>query len=356
MDRYNFKSIEEKWQKFWNKNKTFKSKKDLSKKKEETHYDFKPFLFSRSGCKVGRLLLTREKSGTTIQQKLFYKQGDTVKIVEEIDGLKLWKKISPDTVPEIQWKSIEPTYSTLVVNYLKGDNLLNFLLNGSTTGDVLKMADALAKKLSKVWSNNLQKGKKESGLVKQIVKRKQAIINVHQDFFEEFTIDKNKKPISFGKILNQALKLEQKVQMPFKVFCHGDFNLDNVLFESKSDTIRFIDVHRSGYNDYAQELSVFIVSSLRIKIDDENIQKKIKVLNTALFEFGKKFAKDHNDTYFEARFAFGLFRSFVTSTRFLQDDEWYNKLRMNALTVIKALEHSKKDFKEFSFDIKSILN
>ena len=26
MDRYNFKSIEEKWQKFWDKNKTFKSK------------------------------------------------------------------------------------------------------------------------------------------------------------------------------------------------------------------------------------------------------------------------------------------------------------------------------------------
>ncbi len=33
MDRYNFKSTEEKWQKFWDKNKTFKTKKDLSKKK-----------------------------------------------------------------------------------------------------------------------------------------------------------------------------------------------------------------------------------------------------------------------------------------------------------------------------------
>ena len=33
MDRYNFKSVEEKWQKFWEKNKTFKSKTDLSKKK-----------------------------------------------------------------------------------------------------------------------------------------------------------------------------------------------------------------------------------------------------------------------------------------------------------------------------------
>ena len=33
MDRYNFKSTEKKWQEFWEKNKTFKTKKDLSKKK-----------------------------------------------------------------------------------------------------------------------------------------------------------------------------------------------------------------------------------------------------------------------------------------------------------------------------------
>ena len=33
MDRYNFKTTEERWQKFWEKNKTFKTKKDLSKKK-----------------------------------------------------------------------------------------------------------------------------------------------------------------------------------------------------------------------------------------------------------------------------------------------------------------------------------
>ncbi len=33
MQRYNFKSVEEKWQKFWEENKTFKAKKDLNKKK-----------------------------------------------------------------------------------------------------------------------------------------------------------------------------------------------------------------------------------------------------------------------------------------------------------------------------------
>ena len=33
MDRYNFKSIEEKWQKFWEENKTFKAEIDKTKKK-----------------------------------------------------------------------------------------------------------------------------------------------------------------------------------------------------------------------------------------------------------------------------------------------------------------------------------
>ena len=33
MSRYNFKSIEAKWQKYWEKNKSFKVKTDPSKKK-----------------------------------------------------------------------------------------------------------------------------------------------------------------------------------------------------------------------------------------------------------------------------------------------------------------------------------
>ena len=33
MERYNFKSVENKWQKFWEENNSFKSKLDLSKEK-----------------------------------------------------------------------------------------------------------------------------------------------------------------------------------------------------------------------------------------------------------------------------------------------------------------------------------
>ena len=33
MERYNFKSVESKWQKFWDKNKSFKTTNDKTKKK-----------------------------------------------------------------------------------------------------------------------------------------------------------------------------------------------------------------------------------------------------------------------------------------------------------------------------------
>ena len=33
MERYNFKSVESKWQKFWDDNKSFKTSNDKSKKK-----------------------------------------------------------------------------------------------------------------------------------------------------------------------------------------------------------------------------------------------------------------------------------------------------------------------------------
>lgn len=329
---------------------------DLSKENETTHYEFKPFLFSRSGCKVGRLRLERQTSKERIDQKLFYKQGDKTKISAEIKGLKRWGKKAPGTVPDIIWSSIDGNNSTLVVNYINGVNLLAYLLGESKTSDVKKVSKALQKQLESIWESKIVKKKKASTFVKQIISRKEAITNVHEDFFEEFKVGKKKKTVNFTKVLKEALQLEKEVHAPFQVLCHGDFNLDNILYKPEKQTVHFIDVHRSAYKDYAQDVSVFVVSSLRIKLEDASVKKKTNLLSLELFEFAKSFAKKHNDPYFEARFAFGLFRSFITSTRFLHDDEWYQKMRMNALTVMEALQDAKKDFTKFTFDLKEILD
>ena len=38
MERYNFKLVENKWQKFWDENKTFKSKIDKNKKNKDFNF------------------------------------------------------------------------------------------------------------------------------------------------------------------------------------------------------------------------------------------------------------------------------------------------------------------------------
>ena len=43
MDRYNFKIVEEKWQKFWDQEKTFSTKVDKNKKTKNS----KPYIYKK---------------------------------------------------------------------------------------------------------------------------------------------------------------------------------------------------------------------------------------------------------------------------------------------------------------------
>ncbi len=327
--------------------------KDLTPKKAEASYDFKPFLFSRSGCKVGRLLIETNESE---KQRLFYKQGDSKKIKDEIVKLKQWEKKFPNTVPAIKWQQHNGDGSTLVVNYLQGENLLNYVLKKGSKVEVEEATQVLTQRLTEIWSKEKVKKTSSSGFVKQILKRKKAIEHVHEDFFEAFKSGNGKEKIDFAKALKEAEAMEKKVKTTFQVWCHGDFNLDNIIYHPKNKTVSFIDVHRSGYNDYVQEISVFMVSMLRIQSADKPVKEKTRILVKAMYAFGKQFAESHKDKYFDARLAFGLFRSLVTSTRFLQDDEWYHQLRMWAWGILQSLEKEKKDLKKYTFSPELILN
>ncbi len=327
---------------------------DLTGKSTQVDYDFKPFLFSRSGCKVGRLDIT-EQNGHAKNMRLFYKQGDSAKIKGEIAALKKWHKKFPKSVPQIKWESHSPGGSTLVVNYLEGANLLNFVLEKGSTAEVEKAADVLAQRIENIWSAEKQQRKSASDFVNQINKRKRAIEHVHEDFFEAFKSEDGKEKIDFAKALKRAKKLEKKVHAPFSVWCHGDFNLDNIIYNPKKERVRFIDVHRSGYGDYAQELSVFMVSMLRIQSEDKQVKEKTALLIARMYQLGSDFAQQHKDPFFQARLAFGLFRSLVTSTRFLQDDVWYHQLRMWAWRVLQSLEADQDNLKQYQFNLQILL-
>lgn len=326
--------------------------KVLSKGDKKADYTFTPFLFSKSGCKVGKLEISSK--GNTRQ--FFYKQGATGKIQEEIDSLKRWNKSFPGLTPHIMWESKGKTSSTLVVNRLNGTDLLQYSLGDNSQKKVLKAADLLCDQIDEIWTKHTKKSRISSSTIRQIKKRESAILKIHKDFYQEVKIKGITKPVKFNKLIDKAALIEKLVKTPVLVLAHGDFNLDNIFYNEEQNKIYFIDTHRSDFKDYAQEIAVFIVSALRTKVEEENAKEKLNALCKTLFEFGINFSRKQNDQYFQARLALGLFRSFITSTRFQYNDEWYNLLRKNAILTFEQLESSKKNLKDFKFNLDLILH
>lgn len=325
----------------------------LSKKYKVIDYQFKPFLFSRSGCKVGRLVLnTKAKKGSK-EVTFFYKQGAKNKIEEEVEGIELWQKHFQGLVPNIVFKAKGKTHGTLVVDYFPGQNLLNYILEKPKRESLDEVLDGLCQQLRKVWNETKVKKRQRSHMMRQVQQRKKAITDVHSSFFDP--VIRKKKHIDFDDMLKQAIRLERKVYTKHLVLGHGDFNLDNVLCGEKNNEIRWVDVHRSGYKDYAQEIAVFIVSCLRIPVGDTQVTNDLHHTCRRVYEVARSFAKQQDDTYFEARFTFGLFRSFVTSTRFLPDDEWYHKMRKQAIIAMDLLQSNSKNLSKLSLDLEKIL-
>ncbi len=84
--------------------------------------------------------------------------------------------------------------------------------------------------------------------------------------------------------------LEPLLAPPVSVRLHGDFNTNNVVLDPATERVHFIDVHRSGPGDYAQDVGVLLVSNLRHPIQDVRIRAELARLNRLIEGFASEFA------------------------------------------------------------------
>ena len=146
---------------------------------------------------------------------------------------------------------------------------------------------------------------------------------------------------AFETLLKKAKTAEAKVKPPFSVYIHGDFNVDNIIYDPMEKRINFIDLHRSSYMDYIQDVSVFMVSNYRLQILEARSRERILSVARRFHRFAAKFARDAGDDTFEYRLAFGLARSFATSTRFVLDKSLARAMYLRARYLIeRAIEVS----------------
>ncbi|MFT7044389.1 MAG: phosphate uptake regulator [Candidatus Azotimanducaceae bacterium] len=298
---------------------------------------FKRIMNTRSGCRVARIISTPAEGDKT---SIFYKEGDPEKIAEEVDGLRLWQEQFPGLTPQVLWHRARKDSATILLEYIEGQDLLNILINDG--GKLDQALDLLAREQTNVWKSSIKRKSVKTNYVGQLLRRKNDIESVHPSLFESSH--------DLSQLIKAATKIERMLPAPFSTLIHGDFNADNVIFQLDESRMYYVDVHRSGFGDYVQDVSVFLVSNFRVPIFSPDIRQRLNAANQRMYDCAADYAKKQKDQLFDARLALGLFRSLVTSTRFVFDQAFSYQLMDRAAMILQDLKSHEDNLKKFKMN------
>jgi aminoglycoside phosphotransferase len=286
---------------------------------------------------VARIISTPAGGDKT---SIFYKEGDPEKIAEEVDGLRLWQEQFPGLTPQVLWHRARKDSATILLEYIEGQDLLNILINDG--GKLDQALDLLAREQTNVWKSSIKRKSVKTNYVGQLLRRKNDIESVHPSLFESSH--------DLSQLIKAATKIERMLPAPFSTLIHGDFNADNVIFQLDESRMYYVDVHRSGFGDYVQDVSVFLVSNFRVPIFSPDIRQRLNAANQRMYDCAADYAKKQKDQLFDARLALGLFRSLVTSTRFVFDQAFSYQLMDRAAMILQDLKSHEDNLKKFKMN------
>ncbi|MDH2293656.1 aminoglycoside phosphotransferase family protein [Cobetia sp. 1AS1] len=278
-------------------------KTDASKSKGSKSRDRKP---------TGDLPLTSP------EYLAIFKDGLGRKVEEERQGVERWHDIYPGIAPRILSHHQQGDSAALLIEHLPGMTLEHLLINESSRLNRTAQ-QALVETLHSVWTTTRRDKPVTAGHMRQLLKRLSDVYQIHPEFRHCGASLCGREMPSLEALIEQAAGLERSLEAPFAVYIHGDFNVDNILFDPAKQSIRFIDLHRSAYQDYVQDVSVHMVSHYRLQLTDAALRARILALALSFGQQMRRFAHEQGDTTFEWRLALGLARSFATSTRFILD-------------------------------------
>jgi phosphate uptake regulator/aminoglycoside phosphotransferase len=270
---------------------------------------------TRSGAAISSIQVPDGNSGT---YPAIFKQGQTDKLMRERRGVENWHDVFPGLAPQIlSWRK-KGKSASLLIEHLAGLTFEQIVLNESK--QMLEVAlKELGITLHSVWTETLAEKSVSAKFMQQLDKRIADVYAVHPEFQGSTQALCGYQVPSFDALARQATQIEAELEAPFSVYIHGDFNIDNILYDSESRQLRYIDLHRSRYMDYVQDVSVFMVSNYRLQVLDPKIRRRIATVICNFYRIAAEFANKNDDDSFELRLALGLVRSLATSTRFILD-------------------------------------
>jgi aminoglycoside phosphotransferase len=291
---------------------------------------------TKSGCSI--VAVSADK--TSSDYFAIFKEGEKEKIKEEKELFETWNKRFPGMAPKVFSYKKKGRSAGILVEYLKGKTFEQLLLAKNRVAIDMAL-DTLCKTLEDLWQMTKNYEQPHSAqYVSQIKKRLPSVLRVHPEYDEPKMKLGNHKVLSFRKLLDRCEFIEDNISTPFNVFTHGDFNIDNVIFDSDNGQPRFIDLHRSKDTDYLQDVSVFMISNYRIKVVDPEIRCLINRVMVRFYHWVKNFAEENNDHSFHIRLCLGMARSYITSTRFSLDETHADNMFMRGHYLLEKLANT----------------
>ncbi|MBF0275373.1 MAG: phosphate uptake regulator PhoU [Nitrospinae bacterium] len=300
---------------------------------------------TKSGCKIKKI---KRNDLDQVDGGVIFKDGNPEKLVKEKEKLELWEEISPGLPPKIFSYKNHGDYASILLEYLTGITFQNIVID-SNKQFLEESFEALKETNIAIWEKTMTNTPSNPGFINQLKSRLDDIYRVHPEFEDSEKQIGSLKTRSFRELVDICEPFEEELSCPFSVLIHGDFNIDNIIYDHEKEVLHYIDLNRSCQQDYVQDISVFLVSNFRLPIFLPRIRDVINDVVRKYFLFVKRFAKKHNDTTLEARLAFGLVRSFTTSTRFEFNADFASAMYLRANYLLERLyEHHGKPWEEFS--------
>jgi phosphate uptake regulator len=288
---------------------------------------------TRSGCRIGKV----EAGGKSSRSSgVLFKEGNPAKLGREAENIKRWESVMPGLAPKLQAYHSDGDSASMLMEYLGGCTYQEIVLSGAP--EIAANASfILEHTVRQLWHDTMAAGPVHGGYIRQMTARLDDVFRMHPQMR---TPDMELAGLSikaFDTLCGEAASLEEELAAPFSVFIHGDFNINNIVYNHEEQRIHYIDLHRSKPSDYVQDVSVFLVSNFRLPVRDRDLRQRLNSVMRGFLGFSREFAAETGDTTFDTRLALGLARSLVTSSRFEFKQGFANEMAGRGVYLINRL-------------------
>lgn len=268
-------------------------------------------------------------------QRVVFKEGTSEKIRDEFYKTIEWEGIAPSHAARAIGITNSKGRNGILREFVEGSLLLDLLLSDGHMEGKETVMRRVVDVMTDIWTTTITPRAPTIDHTNQIRTRLREVLRRHPHLERVAKQEMD----DFGGLydtLSHLAARETWLAPPFSIWIHGDLNANNIVVDHATRSVVFIDVHRSRYGDYLQDVAVLAASATR-KFPKGRVAKGVRRANEILLEAAESFAEANKDRTFRTRLRLAQARAFMTSARFEVEPDRAEWLFVEGLGLLKKV-------------------